>query len=50
MLRFAAPEGATARPLLAHFVADFAPAAPGAVATRERGFDEATAVLALPLP
>ena len=45
---FDAPDPETARTLLAKFVADFAPRAPGAVATLERGFDDATAVLALP--
>jgi putative transposase len=45
---FAAPDAETARTLLAKFVADFATTAPGAVATLERGFEDATAVLALP--
>jgi len=36
-----------ARPLLAAFVADYHATAPTAVATLERGFDDATAVLAL---
>ena len=44
-----APDLETARTLLARFVADFEQVAPGAVATLERGFDDATAVLALPL-
>jgi hypothetical protein len=39
----------TARTLLARFAADFERTAPAAVATLERGFDDATAVLALPL-
>ena len=38
----------TARFLLARFVADFARTALAAVATLERGFDDATAVVALP--
>jgi transposase-like protein len=46
---FAAPDLQTARTLLARFAADFAQTAPAAVATLERGFDDATAVLALPL-
>lgn len=46
---FDAPDHATARTLLARFADDFAQAAPGAVATLERGVDDATAVLALPL-
>lgn len=44
-----APDAETARTLLAKFVADFAQTAPAAVATLESGFDDATAVLALPL-
>jgi transposase-like protein len=44
-----APDPETARTLLAKFAADFEERAPGAVATLERGFDDATAVLALPL-
>jgi putative transposase len=36
--------------LLAKFSADFQHSAPAAVATLERGFDDATAVLALPEP
>jgi transposase-like protein len=47
---FEAPDGETARVLLARFSADFALRAPAAVATLERGFDDATAVLALPEP
>ena len=46
---FEAPDPATARTLLATFVADFEHRAPAAVATLERGFDDATAVLALPV-
>lgn len=45
---FEAPDVETARLLLARFVADYAKTAPAAVATLERGFDDATAVLALP--
>ncbi|MGH3180843.1 MAG: IS256 family transposase [Streptosporangiaceae bacterium] len=45
---FEAPDMETARTLLAKFVTDYAASAPGAVATLERGFDDATAVLALP--
>ena len=47
---FDAPDEATARTLLASFVADYQAKAPAAVATLERGFDDATAVLALPAP
>jgi transposase-like protein len=47
---FEAPDLETARTLLAKVVADFEPQAPTAVATLERGFDDALAVLALPLP
>ncbi len=47
---FDAPDQATARTLLASFVADYQAKAPAAVATLERGFDDATAVLALPAP
>lgn len=47
---FDAPDDATARTLLAAFVADYQAKAPRAVATLERGFDDATAVLALPAP
>ena len=46
---FDAPDPARARTLLARFVADFEPSAPTAVATLERGFEDATAILALPL-
>lgn len=46
---FDAPDPETARTLLARFVVDYEQRAPGAVATLERGFDDATAVLALPL-
>ena len=45
---FAAPDVPTARVLLARFSADFQHSAPAAVATLERGCDDATAVLALP--
>jgi transposase-like protein len=45
---FTAPDAPTARILLASFVADYQAKAPAAVATLERGFDDATAVLALP--
>jgi putative transposase len=47
---FEAPDPETARLLLAKFIADFEGRAPAAVATLERGFDDATAVLALPAP
>ncbi|HEY7095071.1 MAG TPA: IS256 family transposase [Ktedonobacterales bacterium] len=47
---FEAPDVQTARVLLARFSADFAQQAPAAVATLERGFDDATAVLVLPEP
>lgn len=47
---FDAPDLETARTLLAKVVADYEQQAPTAVATLERGFDDATAVLALPLP
>jgi transposase-like protein len=47
---FDAPDEATARTLLASFVANYQTKAPAAVATLERGFDDATAVLALPAP
>ena len=50
VLIFTAPDEATARTLLASFVADYQTKAPAAVATLERGFDDATAVLALPAP
>jgi transposase-like protein len=46
---FDAPDPQTARTLLARFAADFEQTAPAAVATLERGFDDATAVFALPL-
>jgi putative transposase len=45
---FEAPDEETARLLLVRFVADNAETAPEAVATLERGFDDATAILALP--
>ena len=47
---FDAPDLETARTLLAKVVADYELLAPTAVATLERGFDDATAVLALPRP
>lgn len=47
---FTAPDETTARTLLASFVADYQTTAPAAVATLERDFDAATAVLALPAP
>jgi putative transposase len=47
---FEALDVETARVLLARFSADFAQHAPAAVATLERGFDDATAILALPEP
>jgi len=47
---FDAPDPATARTLLARFIADFEQTAPAAVATLERGFEDATAILALPTP
>jgi transposase-like protein len=47
---FEAPDAETARVLLARFSADYQQRAPAAVATLERGFDDATAVLALPEP
>jgi putative transposase len=47
---FEAPDTETARVLLARFSADYAHKAPTAVATLERGFDDATAILALPAP
>jgi transposase-like protein len=46
---FDAPDLETARTLLARFVTEFAHTAPAAGATLEAGFDDATAVLALPL-
>jgi len=48
--RFDAPDPETGCTLLARFVAAFEQTAPGAVTTLERGFDDVTAVLALPLP
>jgi putative transposase len=45
---FEAPDSETARVLWAKFSADYHHSAPAAVATLERGFDDATAVLALP--
>jgi transposase-like protein len=45
---FEAPDTATARLLLAAFCAEFEHTAPAAVATLEHGFDDATAILALP--
>jgi putative transposase len=47
---FEAPDLETARTLLAKVVADYEQVAPTAIATLERGFDDATAVLALPRP
>jgi transposase-like protein len=47
---FDAPDLQTARVLLAALCAEFQRTAPAAVATLERGFDDATAVLALPEP
>jgi putative transposase len=47
---FEAPDSETARVLLAKFSADYQQRAPAAVATLERGFDDATAILALPAP
>lgn len=46
---FDAPDLQTAHTLLARFVADFEQTAPSAVATLERGFEDVTAILALPL-
>jgi len=46
---FDAPDETTARTLLISFVADYQQTAPGAVKTLERGFDDATAMLALPV-
>jgi hypothetical protein len=43
-------DGEPARTLLAKVIADYEQQAPTAVAILERGFDDATAVLALPLP
>jgi len=45
---FEAPDLVTARTLLDKLVSDYAERAPAAVATLERGFDDATAILALP--
>ena len=47
---FEAPDLETARMLLDRIIADFTSQAPTAVAILERGFDDATAVLALPRP
>ncbi len=47
---FEAPDPETARTLLGKVVADYEHQAPTAIATLERGFDDATAVLALPYP
>jgi transposase-like protein len=47
---FEAPDLATARTLLDKLVSEYAQRAPAAVATLERGFDDATAILALPAP
>ena len=47
---FAAADTETARLLLAAFCTEFQHTAPTAVATLERGFDDATAILALPEP
>ena len=47
---FEAPDLETARVLLAQVVADYERVAPTAIATLERGFEDATAVLALPRP
>ncbi len=46
---FEASDIETALLLLARFVADYSETAPAAVARLERGFDDATAVLALPV-
>ncbi len=46
---FDAPDQETAHTLLARFVVDYEQRAPNAVATLERGFEDATAVLALPV-
>jgi transposase-like protein len=45
---FEAPDSATAHVLLEKVCVDYAHSAPAAVATLERGFDDATAVLAVP--
>jgi putative transposase len=47
---FDAPDLPTARTLLAQVAADYERVAPTAIATLERGFDDATAVPALPRP
>jgi putative transposase len=47
---FETPDVETARLLLDKFSVDFAQHAPAAVATLERGFEDAPAVLALPEP
>lgn len=47
---FMAPDETTARTLLASFVANYQTKAAAAVATLERGFDDAIAILALPAP
>ena len=47
---FEAPDVETARALLEKTCADFGQHAPAALATLERGFDDPTAVLALPEP
>src|SRR5258708_9748244 len=47
---FEAPDLATARTLLQQIVATYAERAPKAIAALEAGFDDATAVLALPEP
>ena len=47
---FEAPDRETARLLLAAFSAEYQHRAPAAVAVLERGFEDATAVLALPEP
>ncbi|HEX6816931.1 MAG TPA: IS256 family transposase [Ktedonobacterales bacterium] len=47
---FDAPDTATARTLLDRVITDYEEQAPAAIAVLERGFDDATAVLALPAP
>lgn len=47
---FSAPDLETARALLAKILTDYEASAPSAAAILERGFDDATAVLALPAP
>jgi putative transposase len=47
---FEAPDLPTTRTLLAQVVVDYERVAPSTIATLERGFDDATAVLALPRP